>query len=154
MCLCHCFHTVRNQLTGCKRIFHTDMSHGDTIAHTDGRHHNRGTAGHADSRLDRFCDFIQMKMPRNNLGIGADHTDQRLIQFFFCQSQCIEQRTLRCTGISSNDRITWSTHIECLLIFSASSSFYAASRQPFPMGVLHERDALPGSGSVLRPCFP
>jgi len=93
---CHGFHTVRNQLTAGQRIFHSNVSHRNSVADADGRNQDRRTTRHPDSSLDGIRNFIEVKVTRNNLAVSADNADQRPVKLFLGVSHCIEQAAVRC----------------------------------------------------------
>ena len=95
MCHCHAFRTVRDQISGDKGILHANMSHGNPVTYRDGRKYHRRTACHGHPHLHRLHDLIQVHMPRNDLIIGTDNTDQRALPLFLCITKCIKQASVR-----------------------------------------------------------
>ena len=93
---CHSLCRICDQITGHQRIFHTGMSHSDTITYGDSREHDRCSSCHCNSHLYCLHDLVQVHMSRYDLIVRADNSDQRSVHLFFCQSQCIEQRPVRC----------------------------------------------------------
>ena len=77
---------ICDQFAGYQGIFHTDMSHGDTVTHSDGRKDDGGTTRHSHTKLYRFCDFIQIHMTRNDLIVGTNDSYQGFFHFFLCIS--------------------------------------------------------------------
>ena len=75
MCHSHRFGGIGDQVTGYQGIFHSDMSHGDTITDCDCREHDRSTACHGYSLFYGIDDFIQIHMAGNDLVVGAYDTD-------------------------------------------------------------------------------
>ena len=92
---CHAFGTVRNQIPCHKGIFHPDMSHGNTVTHSDGREYHRCAAGHCHPQFHRFHNFIQVHMSRNDLIIGTYNPDQGTFALFLCKPQGIQQASVR-----------------------------------------------------------
>ena len=105
MCHCHGFHTICNEFTAGKAVFHADMSHGNAVANTNGRHFDGGTASHTDTSFYGFCYFIQMKMSGNNFTMSRNYANQRTIQFFFCIPHGIKQAAHRLSLIHISNRI-------------------------------------------------
>ena len=54
----HGLHAVSDQLAGGQRIFHTDVTHGNSVAHANGGDQNGRTASHADACLNGIGDFV------------------------------------------------------------------------------------------------
>ena len=77
-----------------ERVKHAFMVHGDAVAHADGGELNGRAAGHADASLHCLRNLIQMHMPRDNFVFGADHANDRPVQFLLGQSQSPEQGTV------------------------------------------------------------
>ena len=80
---CHRFRRICNKITGHKRIFHTNVSHGDSVTHCNGRKYNRGSPCHCHTHLHCIHDLIQIHVSWNNLIVGADNTDQWTVKLFF-----------------------------------------------------------------------
>ena len=93
---CQCFRGVSNQISCHEGVFHTDMSHGDSVTDRDCGNHNRSAARHGNAHLDRFCNLIQIHVPRYNFIVGADHADERSFQFLLRHAQRIEQGAVGC----------------------------------------------------------
>ena len=92
---CQRFRRIRDQVSCHERIFHPDMSHRDAVADCDRRYHDRRASRHRDSHLHCLCDLIQVHMPRHDLIVGADHSDQRPVQLFLGHPKRIKQRSVR-----------------------------------------------------------
>ena len=60
----HCLGGIGDQISGYQRIFHADMSHGDTVTDCDSRKYPGHAARQSHSHLYRFHDFIQVHMTR------------------------------------------------------------------------------------------
>ena len=71
----HRFCGISDQVTGYQGIFHSDMSHGDTVTDRNRRKHDRRTACHGNSLFYCINDFIQIHMTGNDLVIRAYDTD-------------------------------------------------------------------------------
>ena len=74
MCHCHTLCGICDQITGYQRIFHSCMTHGDTITYCNSRKYNRCTTRHCDPHFYSFYDFIQIHMTWYNLIVGAYNT--------------------------------------------------------------------------------
>ena len=79
--MCHCKRLcwICDKISRNKRIFHADMSHRNTVANSNSRNHNRCSSCHCNSHFYRFCNFIKIHMPGNNLIIRAYNSDQRSV---------------------------------------------------------------------------
>ena len=104
--LCHALGGIRDQITGDQRIFHSDMAHGDTVAHRDGGEHDGHTACHGDTHLDSLGDLVQVHVAGNDLIIGTDDTDHGTSSLFLCIAESIEQTPVGSCGDTFFDRIT------------------------------------------------
>ena len=91
----HCFNAVSDELTACQTVFHTDVSHSDAVAHTDGRNLDRSSSCHSYTGLDSFSHLIEVHMSRNNFTLGGNHTDKRTFKFFLCITHRIEKASHR-----------------------------------------------------------
>ena len=79
VCHCHGLCGICDQISCDQRIFHTDMSHGDTVTYSDGREHHRCSSCHGNAHLYCLHDLVQVHMSRYDLIIGADNSDQRSV---------------------------------------------------------------------------
>ena len=64
MCHCHCFCGICDQVSGDQRIFHSNVSHCNTVTYCDCREHNRCTACHCHTKLNCLCDLVKVHMTR------------------------------------------------------------------------------------------
>ena len=96
MCHCHSFCGICDQVSGNQRIFHSNVSHCNTVAYCDCREHNRCTACHCHTKLNCLCDLVKVHMTRYNFIVRTYDTYQRSVHFFFCHSKSIKQGTVRC----------------------------------------------------------
>ena len=87
----HSLGGVGNEIPGDQGVFHALMAHSQAVAHRDSRKHNGGAAGHGNAGFHSLHDFIQVHVAGNNVILGADHADQRTLQFLFGKSQGVEQ---------------------------------------------------------------
>ena len=78
----HAFNRVGNNFTAGQRIFHTGMSHSDTVADCDSIEFVGDTACFADFFTDDLTDFLQMTMSGYDVGIGVANTDERFFDVF------------------------------------------------------------------------
>ena len=65
------------------------MSHGDTVAHGDGREHNRRSAGHGDPHFHCLGYLVEIHVSRDYFVIGADHADKGALQLLFGQTESV-----------------------------------------------------------------
>ena len=91
----HTLGRVCDKVTGHEGVFHSLMSHCDTVAHSDSREHDRCTACHCNAELYSFNELVDVHMTGNDLVIGGNDTYQRSVHLFLCEAQRIEQRSLR-----------------------------------------------------------
>src|SRR5699024_7496779 len=82
---------IRDQISRYQRIFHADMTHGDTVADGDCRKYHRSSARHGYALLNRVYDLVQVHMPGYDLIIGTYDSNQRTFHFLFRHSQSVEQ---------------------------------------------------------------
>ena len=75
MCQCHCLGRICDQISCYQRIFHTDMTHGNTVADCDRREYYRCTACHGNTLFYCIDDFIQVHMTRNDFIIRTYDTN-------------------------------------------------------------------------------
>ena len=93
---CHTFGRIRDQVTGNKRIFHSDMSHRNPVAYSNRRKYDRCSAGHRYAEFYCLYNLINIHMTRDDFIVRTDDTNKRFFEFLFCHTQCVKQRTLRC----------------------------------------------------------
>ena len=67
MCHSKCFCRICDKISCYKRIFHSDVSHRNTVAYCNRRNYDRSTACHSDSHLDRLCNLVKIHMSRYDL---------------------------------------------------------------------------------------
>ena len=96
MCKRHTFRGIGNQITRHQRIFHTDMSHRDSVADRDCRKYHRHAASLRNAKLYRVDNLIQIHVTGNNLVVGAHNTDHRLVHLLLGKSQRVKQTSMRC----------------------------------------------------------
>ena len=60
------FCRICDQVSCYKRIFHTDMSHSNTITDSNCRNHDWCSSGHCHAKFNGFCDLIQIHVSRYN----------------------------------------------------------------------------------------
>ena len=75
MCQCHTLGGVSNQITGYQGVFHSNMSHGNTVTHCNGREYDRSSACHGYTLLYCIYNLVQMHMTRYDLIVGTYDTD-------------------------------------------------------------------------------
>ena len=91
----HGFRGIGDQIPGHQGVFHTNMTHGDAVANSDGREHNRRASGGTDACLDGFGNFVNVHVAGNNLVIRADDAHQGPLNLFLRQAQCKEKAAVR-----------------------------------------------------------
>ena len=91
----HHLYGVCDQLAAAQHVFHPHVVHGDTVTDTDGSEFNRRSAGHIDTCFYRFYDFIQVRVPRNDLVGRVGNTDQRTFDFRIRVADGFKQRSVR-----------------------------------------------------------
>ena len=96
VCLRKAFGRVGNQISRDKGIFHSDVSHCDTVADSNRRNHDWHSAGLGYSELYCLRDFIEIHMARDDFTVGAHDADERLLHFLFRKAKCIEKTSVRC----------------------------------------------------------
>ena len=96
MCLRQTFCGICDQISRNQGILHADVAHGDSVTDGNSRNHDRSTACHGDSHLNRLHDLIQIHVAWYDLIIGTDDTDERTLHLFFRHSEGMEQGTMRC----------------------------------------------------------
>jgi len=71
-------HGIGDKFAGDERVFHTLVTHGDTVANADSRHHD-GVAARRDNALfHRPGDLGKVRMPGDNLALSAHYAHKRL----------------------------------------------------------------------------
>ena len=58
----HSFGRICDKIAGNKRIFHSLMSHSNTVAYCDRREYNRCAACHSDTDTDSLNDLVNVGM--------------------------------------------------------------------------------------------
>ena len=58
------------------------MTHGNAVAHANGRDQDGGAACHLNAGLYGIGDLVQIHMAGHDLAVGAHHADQRALQLF------------------------------------------------------------------------
>ena len=92
---CHALGRVSDQVAGHKGIFHSDVSHRDTVADRDRRKFSRHAACHRHAQLDCLCDLVEVHMSRYYFIIRIHDSDQRPLHFLLCHAERMEQRPVR-----------------------------------------------------------
>ncbi len=77
----HRFNGIGDKFAARKRIFHTVMPHGNTVAYADGRKSQGRTSSHTYASLDRFGNAAQVHMARDNVVLCVDYADDGAGQF-------------------------------------------------------------------------
>ena len=90
MCQRHTFGGICDQISGNQRVFHTNMTHGNTVTYCNSGKHNGGTSCHSYAQLYSLSNLIQIHVTGNNFIIGTNNTNQGFFQFLFCHTKCIK----------------------------------------------------------------
>ena len=130
MCHCHGFRGICDQVSGYQRVFHSNVSHCDTITDCDCREHNRCTACHCYAKFNCLCNLVKVHMTRYDFIVRTYDTYQRSFHFFFCHSKSIKQGTVRCLLCA------------CFYCITSHSLYLLCSSQP-------EKSDFPGCKSFL-----
>ena len=86
---------VRNDLAGGEGIAHSLVSHGDAVAHADGRHDDGLPARRDDAFRDRARDLVKVRMPGDNVALRADDAHDGLLHFAVRPAQRPQKGALR-----------------------------------------------------------
>ena len=82
---------VGDEIPGDQGVFHADVAHGDAVAHGDGREHDGGAPRHADARLHRLYNLVQIHVTGDDLVLGGHNADEGAVQLLLGVPQRIEQ---------------------------------------------------------------
>ena len=107
MSFCNTFNTVGNKLACYKRIFHSLVSHRNSITDANRRKFNRSSASHSNASLNSLRNPVKFNMPRNKFIFCTNNTNQRLIQFLISITRSIKKRTVRRAGNTLTSIITF-----------------------------------------------
>ena len=66
---------IGNDIACNQRIFHAGVSHGNAVAHRNGRKQDGGAAIHGDPHFNGLGNFIQIHVAGHNLVVRANHAD-------------------------------------------------------------------------------
>ena len=91
VCHRHGFCGICDQISGNKGIFHSDMSHCNTITYCNSRENDRCTTSHGNTLFYSCYYFIQIHMTWHDFVIGTYNTYQRTFHLFFCKAKSIKQ---------------------------------------------------------------
>ena len=72
---CHCLCRVCNQISCYQRVFHSDVSHCDTVTDSDRREYDRCTASHCNPLFYGCYDLVKVHMARYDLIVGTYDSD-------------------------------------------------------------------------------
>ena len=96
MSQCHGLCGICDQVTCYKGIFHSNVSHCDSVTYCDCRKYNRCAASHCNAEFHSIYNFVKVHMSRYDLVIRAYDSYQWFVHFFLCHSKGIEQGTMWC----------------------------------------------------------
>ena len=71
---CHCLCRISDQISCYQRIFHSDMSHCNTVTDSDCREYNWCTASHCNALFHSCNNLVKIHMTRYDLIIGTYNT--------------------------------------------------------------------------------
>ena len=94
----HGFDGVGNDFPTGEGVFHSVVSHGDTVANTDGVENERNAASLPDAFLNELGNIIEMHMSRHDVHMGTDDGDEGFAEIFFIDAAGAEQTSVRCPG--------------------------------------------------------
>ncbi len=103
----HTFRRIRYQIPCYKRILHSDVAHGDSVADSDRRKYNRCSSRHGNTHFDRVNDLIDIHMSRNNFIIRTYNTDKRSVHLFLGKSESMKQGSVGRLSTALFYRITF-----------------------------------------------
>ena len=112
----HGFNAVGNEFAAGEGILHAYVAHGDAVAHADGRHEDGSTARHADAVLHGLGDLVEVGVAGHDLAMGADHTDERAVEFFLGVTHGVEKTAVRGAFHALSDIGAAEFHIDSLVI--------------------------------------
>ena len=72
---CHCLCRVCDQISCYQRVFHSDVSHCDTVTDSDRREYDRCTASHCNTLFYGCYDLVKVHMARYDLIVGTYDSD-------------------------------------------------------------------------------
>ena len=93
--LCHTLCGIRDEVACDQGVFHTDMTHGDTVADSDRGEHDGHAACHGNAELDCLGDLVQVHVAGNDLVVGTDDTDHRALSLLFGVAEGVKQASVR-----------------------------------------------------------
>ena len=95
VCLRHAFNAVCDNFTGNEGVFHTLVTHCDTVANADHVKFNGCTACHKHAVLNAACDVLEVDVTGNDFVEGVNDTDERLSYLPVGVTHRLEKRALR-----------------------------------------------------------
>ena len=81
------------------------MAHGNTVTYGNGREDNGRAARFCDTHLNRFGNFVEVHVARDNFIVRADNTDERFAELLFCQAECVVKGAVRSIVKTVNNSI-------------------------------------------------
>ena len=92
----HCFYTVGNEFPGRKAVFHSAVSHGDSVVDSNGVELERNSTGSPDGILYNFTEGLQVDMSGNDIRIGIDNSNKGFFEIFFLQPNSAQKGPVWC----------------------------------------------------------
>ena len=92
------FYAISYKLAACQRIFHTIVTHCDTIADTNCRELDGSAACLQDTVFNSLSNGIKVHVTGNNFVSCTAYANERFFQFFFSIAHRIEQGAVSCAG--------------------------------------------------------
>ena len=87
----HRLDAVGDQLAAGEAVLHADVAHRDAVADPDRGDEDGGAPGHPHPGLDRLGQLVEMDMAGHDLAVGADHPDQRAVEFFLGKAAGVKE---------------------------------------------------------------
>ena len=92
------FNAICYQFAACQRIFHTIVTHCDTVANADSREFDRSATCFQDAVFNSLGNGVQMHMTGDDFVSCTANTNQRFFQFFFSITHRIKQGAMSSAG--------------------------------------------------------
>ena len=87
------FHGIADNIAAGQRITHTRRIFRHAVAQGNCVGHRRGASRHQDALLYPVADPIEQRMTGEEVGVGTDDADQRLVDLFFGKSARLHQQS-------------------------------------------------------------
>lgn len=100
MGLYHCFDGIGNDFSACQRVFHSVVSHSDSVANADGIEDERNAACFDNAFFDALGDFVEVDVSGDDIDVGGDDGDERFVEVLFLDTASAEQGAVGSAGIA------------------------------------------------------